>query len=84
MPQHLKHDVRCPNCDKIVVKMLPRFVEEAPNNVTPYHYWLRKTIVGRIYFHEDGTLCDESLYSVKKLPVPAFLHLGDSNRDPRV
>jgi hypothetical protein len=59
-------------------------MEECPNNVTPYNHWSRKTVIGLMYFHEDGTLCDEALYSVKKLKASVFLHLGDSTRDPRI
>ena len=86
MPQHLKNDVICPNpnCEKVVTKAYARFMEESPNNVTPFSYWSRKTVIGRVWFHEDGTLCDESFISVKKLPKPMFLHLGDSTRDPRI
>jgi hypothetical protein len=44
-----------------------------------------KTLVGRIFFHDDGTLCDERLFSIRldKLTKPAYLRLGDSTIDPR-
>lgn len=58
--------------------------EDSPNGVTKFNYSQRKVVIGRIYFHEDGTLCDETIYKLQKLSKPVFLHLGDSTRDPRV
>lgn len=86
MPQHLSDDDKIcpnPNCDKIVIHAEARMMEECPNNVTLQERWVRKTVIGRTYYHEDGTLCDQALYSVKPLRHPTFLRLGDPTRDPR-
>ena len=56
---------------------------ETPSEVVGYTYIKHYTIIGRYYVHTDGTLCDETLYGLRKLPQPKFLRLGDPKKDPR-
>ena len=86
MPQHLSaKDKECPNpsCDKAVVKVTPLLMDTPPTDVVRYSYRLGKVLIGRVLFHEDGTLCSESTFFHDKRHTPAYLRLGDSKIDPR-
>lgn len=79
----------CPNssCEKPIVKVEGRYIDNAPTEVTRYSRMGGKTLIARTYFHEDGTICDERLYQVKLRPLEQheriYLRLGDPLIDPR-
>lgn len=88
MPQRLSDEERIcpnPNCDKLVTKVEPRFIDNNPTGVMRYSRTVGKTLIARTWIHEDGTVCDERLFHIamNKLTKPLYLRLGDSTIDPR-
>ena len=84
MRQPKKNECPNPNCSKPIVKVVTRFIDNPPSSVVRYSHAEGKTVIGKIYFHEDGTLCDERLATAPvKLYRPVYLRLGDPNIDPR-
>ncbi len=75
--------IDCPNCGKEVVRGQARWADCPPRDVVRYSRTERRILIGQIYYHEDGTLCDMSIFSIKQLSKPVFLRLGDPKIDPR-
>ena len=73
----------CPNCLKTVIHEEYRMAELAPKDVVGYNITRVKHVIGKLYYHKDGTICDQSFYKITKHPKPKFLRLGDPTRDPR-
>lgn len=73
----------CPCCLKVVIYQEPRYADMTPVEVVPWDKARVKYLIGRIYYHKDGTICDEMLCKVETLPKPKYLRLGDNTIDPR-
>ena len=68
---------------KTVVHQEPRFAQMPPMDVVPWSKSCVKYLIGRIYYHKDGTICDETLSRIEDLRKPKYLRLGIPDRDPR-
>ncbi len=86
MPQRKtsKMNIPCPNCGKPVVRGQARWADCSPRDVVRYSRTESRILIGQVYFHGDGTLCDMSIFTIKQLPKPVFLRLGDPKIDPRI
>lgn len=73
----------CPNCLKIIIHTELRMAELPPCEVIGYNKTRNKLVIGKIFYHKDGTICDQTIRVVKELKKPVYLRLGDSTRDPR-
>ncbi len=68
---------------KTIIHQEPRYAELSPVEVVPWNKTRVKHLIGRIYYHKDGTICDEMLCRISSLPKPKYLRLGDNTIDPR-
>lgn len=73
----------CPCCMKAIIHTELRMAELPPKEVIGYTRTRYKLVIGKLYYHKDGTVCDQAFWSVKKLQTPTYLRLGDPDRDPR-
>jgi len=74
----------CPNCMKQIVYEQDRIAELSPRDVIGYNKTRVKKVIGKLFYHKDETICDQTIYTIKKLKKPVYLRLGDPTRDPRV
>jgi len=82
-PKTNSMEISCPNCGKPVVRGQARWADCSPIDVVRYSRTERRILIGQIYYHDDGTLCDMSIFTIKQLSKPVFLRLGDPKIDPR-
>ena len=68
---------------KAIIYMELRMAELPPKEVIGYTRTRYNLVIGKLYYHKDGTVCDQAFWSVKKLQNPIYLRLGDPDRDPR-
>ncbi len=75
----------CPACLCRAEETRARIAEAPPlEDKKDGNLWPNYRAIGKIYLHEDGRICDVSLYRFEKLKRPVFLRLGDPTRDPSV
>lgn len=74
----------CPVCMKEIVTQRPRYAEMAPMDVVGYSYSKVKKLIGRMYFHEGGVICDQSICKIEDRKESLCLHRMGDKGDPRV
>lgn len=70
----------CPACRKEAIRIEARKAELPPNK-DKYRQFIA---IGKIYYHKDQTVCDETLYKIEKVRQPTFLReIGNDLIDHR-
>lgn len=76
----------CPICMRELSYQRPRYAELPPRDVVGYSYSKVKKLIGRIFFHKDGTICDQSICKIEDLPTRESVCLSSmgGKNDPRI